>query len=376
MSPYSSRCRRTAVRRRPRYGFAGAFFGLLTIAAAVLTASGVTTAHSQQVKGPSGVVYTANERGNSISAIDLATGQVSSVPLTISPHNVQITADGTRLLAVGESIADEHGEDHGAGGHNDEDADSAKGLLIVLAAKARSVRPLATIPVGGHPAHVVVDRDGRRAFVTDAENDAVTVVDLARMVVLQAIPTGRYPHGLRLSPDGREAYVANVEDGTVSVLDTATLVELARIPVGAAPVQVGFTPDGAHVYVSLRDENRVAVIDTRRREVAARIEVGRNPIQVYATPDGRYLYVANQGTATEPADTVSMIDVWAGRVIETIRTGRGAHGVTVSDDGSRVFVTNIADSTVSAIDVASRKVVETFLVGQGPNGITFQAREG
>lgn len=74
----------------------------------------------------------------------------------------------------------------------------------------------------------------------------------------------------------------------------------------AAPVQVGFTPDGSRVYVSLRGENRVTVINTTQRQVVARIDVGRQPIQVHATPDGRFVYAANQGTAAEPDDTVSV----------------------------------------------------------------------
>ena len=48
-----------------------------------------------------GFVYTANERGNSISVIDLSTGQVKEIATRITPHNVQVSRDGRRLLAVG-----------------------------------------------------------------------------------------------------------------------------------------------------------------------------------------------------------------------------------------------------------------------------------
>ena len=337
------------------------------------TAQEETTAELEVTRsappGATGFVYSGDEHGASISAIDLASGQVSTVPVPISPHNVQITADGGWLLAVGEAA----GGGHGGAGHG---PNEAIGLLLVFETGRLSSGPVASIPVGTHPAHVVVDREGRRAFVTNSGDDTVSIVDLARKTVLRSVSTGRYPHGLRINPNGGEAYVANVEDGTVSVLDTLALVEVARIPVGAAPVQVGFTPDGERLYVSLRDENRVAVIDTRTREVLARIEVGRNPIQVHATPDGRYVYVANQGTETDPDDTVSVIEVASGQVVDTIRTGTGAHGVAVSNDGSRVFVTNIADSTVSVIDTASRKVAATIPVGKGPNGVTFQPGAG
>ena len=52
-----------------------------------------------------GTVYSANEGGNSISAIDLGTGSVETVDVGVSPHNVDLTPDGNLLLAVGSPAA-------------------------------------------------------------------------------------------------------------------------------------------------------------------------------------------------------------------------------------------------------------------------------
>ncbi|SDL96135.1 40-residue YVTN family beta-propeller repeat-containing protein [Paracoccus chinensis] len=310
-----------------------------------------------------GTVWSADEGGSSISAIDLGTGTVTTTPIPVAPHNVDLTPDGRFLLAVGTPASG----DHGSEGHG-HDGDAA-GLLVMLDPQDLS-KPAVTVEVGAHPAHVVADTQGR-AYASLSGADEVAVVDLANASVVERIETGAYPHGLRLSPDGTELYVANVEDGSVSVIDTANLTEAARIPVGTAPVQVGFTPDGSRIYVSLRDENRVAVIDTATREVTGRIEVGPNPIQMIATPDGRQVYVANQGTEAAPNDTVSVIDTATGKVAKTLKTAPGAHGVSVSADGAFVFVTNIADDSVSVIDVARQEVVGSVPVGDRPNGIVY-----
>jgi len=365
------RNRKTVVSVPPgRFGRPGLM--MLAAAAFMISLAAVSEAQTTPWKQDS-FVYTADEHGSSISAIDLAASRVTTVPITISPHNVQITADDKWLLAVGEPAADGHA--HGQGG-NAHGVIEAKGRLLILDTATLGAKPTAEIAVGTHPAHVVADQSGERAFVTNAGDNTVSVVDLAAGKVISTIGTGRYPHGLRMSPDGREVYVANVQDGTVSVIDADGLTELARIPVGATPVQVGFTPDGTRVYVSLRDENRVGVIDTSTRSLIGTIEVGRNPIQVHATPDGRFVYVANQGSDAEPADTVSVIEVSSGKVVDTIRTGMGAHGVVVSGDGAWVFVTNIVDGTVSAIEVATGNVVASFAVGRGPNGITYRSPQG
>lgn len=370
MQSFASKYLRNKATARPAHRDLFEQIGLLALGAAALMFSGVAVAQGQTSPWQQGAfVYTADEHGSSISAIDLAARRVSTVPIPISPHNVQITSDGKRLLAVGEPAADGHGHAHGGDAHG---SNEAKGRLLILDTAALGTKPVTEISVGAHPAHVIVDQRGERAFVTNAGDNTVSAVDLAARKLIATIGTGRYPHGLRMSPDGREVYVANVQDGTVSVIDADGLTELARIPVGKTPVQVGFTPDGTRVYVSLRDENRVAVIDTNSRSLIGTIEVGRNPIQVYATPDGRFVYVANQGTDAEPADTVSVIEVSSGKVVDTIRTGMGAHGVVLSGDGAWAFVTNIVDGTVSAIDVATGKVLADFSVGRGPNGITYR----
>lgn len=347
---------------------------VITLAGFIVLSAGIIAPRDGAFGGvpaPAGSVFTADEYGNSISRIDLATGKVETVPISVSPHNVDVSPDRKLLLAVGTPAMEMDGGEGGAENGMDEEG----GLLLVFNSSTFGSDTATEIAVGEHPAHVVATADGRFAFVTQSGENSVAVVDLSSGKVVKAIETGRFPHGLRISPDAKEIYVADVEEGSVSVIDIAEMDEVARIPVGTAPVQVGFTPDGAKVFVSLRDENKVAVIDTKSRQVVAKIEVGRNPIQVFATPDGSRVYVANQGSSTDPDDTVSVIDVASLSVVDTILTGKGAHGVSISPDGSRVFVSNIVDGTVSIIDDATLSVVATVPVGSGPNGIAFRAAD-
>ena len=317
-----------------------------------------------------GYVYTANERGNSISVIDLSTGQVKHVVTPITPHNVQVSRDGRRLLAVG-PVAVMAGNQSPM--KMNDDRGMERGRLLIFDAETLAVASAADIEIGRHPAHVIIDAEGKLAYATNSEDNNVLVIDVEQKRVVGEFKTGNFPHGLRTSPDGSEIYVANVQDDSVSVIDIALSKEVKRIPVGKAPVQVAFLPGSRRAYVSLRDENAVVVVDTAQRRKMATVAVGRNPIQVFATPDGRYVYVANQGTETNPDNTVSVIESASNRVVATIVTGKGAHGVVASDDGTRVFVTNIADDTVSVIDTATQAVTRNIKVGKGPNGITFRS---
>ena len=321
-----------------------------------------------------GLVFTADEGSNSVSRVDLQSGQVTRLALSIEPHNVQVSPDGEWLLAVGPPAGDGMPAEHGAeGGREHDETVAAPGRLVILATDSLGDQTAAEVLIGQHPAHVVVGPDNRLAYTTNSADNSVIVVDIARRQAVDTIPTWAFLHGLRLRPDGREIYVACVDDNSVSVIDTQAAREVTRIPVGRAPVQVGFTPDGRHAYVSLRDENGVAVIDAATRQRIATIPVGSSPIQLFATPDGRFVYVANQGTETTPDSTVSVIDTRRNAVVETLITGRGAHGVVVSDDGSRVFIANSFANTVSVIDVASQRVIGSVAVGEKPGGITYLA---
>ena len=343
---------------------------LLGLATVVLTLGNPASAQTLAPGLTSGVVFTADEYGATISQIDLSSGTVTTVPATIEPHNIQISPDGSLLLVVG--IAPDpaaHSSDQSSG--DSMAGMEAPGEVVLFDPHHLAAGPVARIAVGMHPAHVITDLPGKRAFVTNAEDDTLSIIDLALRKVTATVATGDYPHGQRLSPDGREIMVANVQSGTVSVIDTETLTEAVSIPVGITPVQVAFTPDGSLVYVSLRDANQVAVVDVKTRTLVATVDVDRNPIQVFATPDGRLVYVANQGTEANPDNTVSVIEVATNKVVATITTGRGAHGVVVSGDGATAFVSNILDATVSAIDAATQTVFATIPVGKGPNGITY-----
>lgn len=308
--------------------------------------------------GPTGFVYTANEREGSISEIELDSGRVSTVKLGVSPHNVQVSPDGSTVLAVGASA---HGAQHGAG---------ASGQLLVFSTANLDLPPV-SIPAGEHPAHVVTDAIGERAFVSDSGANVIRVIDLKKRVELTRVRVGEYPHGLRLSPSGQKLYVANMKAGTVSIIDVATLQETKRIPVGQGPVQVAFSADGQQAYVSLSRENRLGLIDTAQEKLTGTVPVGRTPIQMLAAQDGM-VYVANQGSAQAPSDQVSVVDPVAARVVKTLITGSGAHGVAGSQDGAYVFVTNIEAGTLSVVDVVSRQVISSHTVGAGPNGVSYR----
>lgn len=62
------------------------------------------------------------------------------------------------------------------------------------------------------------------------------------------------------------------------------------------------------------------------------------------------VYVTNFGS-----DFVSLIDVHSNKRVADIQTGKKPHGVAVTPDGRKVYVTNEGDNTATVIDAVARR---------------------
>ena len=63
-----------------------------------------------------------------------------------------------------------------------------------------SMRVAATIEAGAGAHGVVVDRDGRLAFVTNTYANTVSVIDIAERKVVATVPVGKSPNGISMAP--------------------------------------------------------------------------------------------------------------------------------------------------------------------------------
>jgi YVTN family beta-propeller protein len=249
---------------------------------------------------------------------------------------------------------------------------------------------VATIPVGAAPRGVATTPDGTHAYVANEFNNTVSVIDTADNTVVATIPVGQDPNGVAITPNGTRpsedddrrhhtlAYVTNAVDNTVSVIDTASNAVVATISVGAVPQGVAITPDGTLAYVTNAHDNTVSAIDTDNNTVVATIPVGQGPDGVAITPDGTHAYVTNFSEST-----VSVIDTARNKVVATMPVGLAPNGVAITQDGTHpsehddlphpplAYVANFDDNTVSVIDTANNKVVATVPVGFTPIAVAF-----
>jgi YVTN family beta-propeller protein len=95
--------------------------------------------------------------------------------------------------------------------------------MMVVSVPASAVAPptvTSTIDVGDAPYSVAFSPNGKKAYVTNYDDDTVSVITVATGAVSEPITVGNIPASVAFSPNGKKAYVANYVDDTVSVITT------------------------------------------------------------------------------------------------------------------------------------------------------------
>ena len=205
---------------------------------------------------PSGLAVTADGKSlwvarillNDLVRIDLASRIVAAaVPVGVHPYRPILSPDGA-LLAV-----------------------ANWGAASVSLVDALTAAVVGTVKTADHPSDLVFSQDGKTLFVAQSNRNLVAAVDVAsRTVVRQisvalgpdgpgtpsadALPDGSTPNALSLAPDGKTLFVANADDDAVSVVDVGSVLRAARtkgfVPSGWYPAALALSRDGRTLWIA------------------------------------------------------------------------------------------------------------------------------
>jgi YVTN family beta-propeller protein len=134
------------------------------------------------------------------------------------------------------------------------------------------------LPTGQGGEGFDVSPDGKEAWVANAGDGTVTILDLAAKKVSGTLNTGtRSANRLKFTLDGKHVLISMLAQPDLLVLDAATHQPIKRIPIGHGAAGILMQPDGARAYVACTPDNSVAVIDLKTLEVVGHIDAGGNP---------------------------------------------------------------------------------------------------
>jgi YVTN family beta-propeller protein len=315
--------------------------------------------HQVAVSEVTGKLVATNTADDTISVIDLATLETTTLRLDHEPEHMELDPS-ERLLAVGNI---------GAGTVS----------LVALDPPAEIARVSGLLA----PHNLTFSPDGSRLYVANLAADHVSVVDVASARVVDEIRVA--------------------EPSAVASADVEADAEFQGI------INVTRTPDGRLGFAAHGEGNRMAVLDLRTGELKASIELGSLPWRAYGTADGRYMLVPNNGERTvSVVSTSSLAEVarlpgaedmtgvntgWfettavvisrgedkalvydleaMAKVGEIALPGAPETGVT-TPDGTKLYVALSEANQVAVIDLRERRLIRMIdEVGDEPWGVTM-----
>ncbi|HMA43046.1 MAG TPA: bifunctional YncE family protein/alkaline phosphatase family protein [Gemmatimonadales bacterium] len=235
----------------------------------------------------------------------------------------------------------------------------------------RSLDPAGvTSSVGQMPLGMVASPDGRRLVLLLGgwREHGLQVVDRTGRVT-QTLPQSAAFVGLVFSSDGRVLYASggNTDvvyryrwtDDTASLADSIVLAPRAPRADGSHyPAGLALSADGRSLYVAENLADSLAVVDLASGAVVQRLATGRYPYGVASAADGT-VFVSNWG-----ANTLSVFTPAAGGRLapaRAISTGRHPSALILNRPGTRLFVASGSTDRVAVVDTRSRAVVSTLL---------------
>ena len=112
---------------------------------------------------------------------------------------------------------------------------------------------------------VAVDTKANRLYVTNRDDNTVSVIDISApnpvdFKEILRVPVGRTPEGLGVDANRGVVYVGNSGDGSLSLIDAVKLNVFATLFVGQTPKAAVVDPSTGRVYVPSQQDNVVRVI--------------------------------------------------------------------------------------------------------------------
>lgn len=141
---------------------------------------------------------------------------------------------------------------------------------------------------------------------------------------------------------------------------------------------LALSADNSLLAVANPDSNTVTLFDVQddKNQKLIEVPVGKEPQGVTVSPDGSTVYVANTVDGTVSILKVDRSASPIVKIVDTLKVGTEPYGIAITPNGAKVYVTNARSNSVSVIDTATNSVAKTIAnigpaVGGEPRGMAI-----
>ncbi|HEY4019334.1 MAG TPA: hypothetical protein VGM75_11640 [Pseudonocardiaceae bacterium] len=225
---------------------------------------------------------------------------------------------------------------------------------------------VAKYPAGVELQHVVPAYDMETLYATDDLGNKLIPFDPVTGLPSAPIPVID-PYNLYFTPDGK--YGVSVAEAHQELVwydpHTWQQKDITPTPDCAGIDHADFSVDGRTAVFTCEFAGRVAVVDVASHKVLRMIDmpvrhVHMGPQDIKLAPDGSVYYIADSD-----AGGVWVLDGRATKVLQFIATGMGAHGLYLSRDATKLYVTNRMEGSVSVLDAYTGAIQTKWQIAGG-----------
>jgi YVTN family beta-propeller protein len=203
----------------------------------------------------------------------------------------------------------------------------------------------------------------------------LAIIDPITLKVIARVPVGSDPHEVIASSDGKTAYVSIYGGGSLYQLNVIDLV--AQKPLTNIDTRPLFGPHGltfvdGKVWFTAEGSKSIGRYDPATGKLDWSMGTGEDKTHmIYVTNDGKKVYTTNMSAGTVSILVDSLLQpvatprgaapTGAKPHMEWIQTvipvAKGSEGFDVSPDGRELWTAGAGDGTISIINIAARQVV-------------------
>lgn len=236
----------------------------------------------------------------------------------------------------------------------------------VTAVSALTDRIDGSFSFGGFTEGMTWDPTTDLLYVTNAQNDTVSVVGGSDLRLRENIPVGSTPRAALLDPANRWLYVADYGGSNLTVINTSSARSVASIPVGAAPDDLAYDPLHDRIYVANYNSANVSVVDPTAGRAVASVAVGAGPFGI--AYDAARGWVAVSDLAVH---NVCLINTTSQLLVRVVGVGSQPDGVTYVPADHDLYVSNAGSDNLTVLGGPADLPIGSIVVGSAPGGAAY-----
>jgi len=267
---------------------------------------------------------------------------------------------------------------------------------------------LTTISVGDLPIGIASNPITNKIYVTNNNDNTVSVIDSLNNKVINSIDVEKGPSGITVNPNTNKIYVSNYYSDDISIIDESDNSLIDVISVNDSPRNIAINNVTDKIYVVNHFGNSIDVIDGNTNSIVNSIEIER-PWGISINDETNTIYVTsktsfdifiidgntntiskfkiNHSSNTYPLEVefisgkiflsytnfLIMLDESTLKEI-IIPVGNIISEIEVNEKFTLVYVLDTFSNVVYVIDFSIAEIIEVIPTGKHPIGIEYQSQ--